>query len=183
MTSAHNYYPMSVADMRDVYGLMDNISAPSSTRSSRVSSTPKSQRSSSSSFSFSRMLRKKGRVDASDAPVSAPTPTPSNSRRPSLDSQRTLTTPPTVVTSPKPMQAPRDYEAAFGALSSSYGFSGSGPTFVPVVPTAPSTRTSSRKVSNSQSPPPQMDEQTARLGNLLSQYGTSSAPTVGGFRR
>ncbi|OCB85732.1 hypothetical protein A7U60_g7384 [Sanghuangporus baumii] len=145
MTSGHNYFPMSVADMRDVYGLMDNTPAPLSMRSSRVSSTPESRRSSSSSFSFSRMLRKKSRVDASDTPVSAPTPTPSNSRRSSLDSQRTLTTPSTTVTSPKPMQAPRDYEAALGALSSSYGFSGSGPTFVPVVPTAPSTRTSSRE--------------------------------------
>ncbi|KAL5482372.1 hypothetical protein ACEPAI_8966 [Sanghuangporus weigelae] len=182
MTSGHNYYPMSVADMRDVYGLMDNTSAPSSTRSSRVSGTPESQRS-SSSFSFSRILRKKSRVDASATPVSAPTPTPSNSRRSSLDSQRTLTTPSATATASKPMQAPRNYEAALGALSSSYGFSGSGPTFVPVVATAPSTRTSSRKARHSQSPPPQMDEQTARLGNLLSQYGTSSVPTVGGFRR
>ena len=138
---------------------------------------------SSSSFSFSRMLRKKSRADASgETPVSAPTPTPSSSTRSSMDSQRTLTTPSSAVSASKPVQAPRDYEAALGALSSSYGFSGSVPASIPVVPAA-STRTPRRKEARTRSSPSQMDEQTAHLGNLLSQYGTSSGPAVGGFRR
>ncbi|EJC98460.1 uncharacterized protein FOMMEDRAFT_171080 [Fomitiporia mediterranea MF3/22] len=119
-------FPSTLADMQNVYGLTGNNPGP--VHINRTSNAPSQSSSTSSSFSLSRLMRKKQRSGNSDSSSS----TLSNSSRSSMDSQTTLAS--TAGTNVTP--APRNYEAAFGALSSSYGFGAPTPTTVsvPVLP-------------------------------------------------
>lgn len=143
--------PIATSAFEDMYGLTSSTSEPSH-------STKKPSK--SSSFSLSRMLRK-GQQTSSKASSSKTSPSePSSSPRLSTDSEVTL-----AVTSPTTSQSPekleKNYEEAFGALSSWYGVSGS---VVPAPsPSEQKNKTESKTKSKSKTQKESSDPHSAAL--------------------